>query len=224
MTRTAADQQVTDTSAYRGEVSLSASFQWGFVLYRDNEIYVSAGGFEDEVSAADACAEVIPELDFPIVMVAGPEPESVVFELVSPFEPSVSVPLEIYDEFLYMWTLYNVHGCAAGKFDTVQHLIQYVLRSVCYGSRRPGSWERGVLDAMGLVADCVDHQQYRAKYGFPAVHLGADDENAADQQPPYICQFCGAPSWLHPSEQSAPADYCSDSDHGSLEDYLGAEE
>lgn len=31
---------------------------------------------------------------------------------------------------------------------------------------------------------------------------------------PYTCQFCGAPSWLDESEQTAPPDYCHESDHG----------
>lgn len=32
--------------------------------------------------------------------------------------------------------------------------------------------------------------------------------------PPYECQFCGAPSWLDESEQTAPVDYCHPEDHG----------
>lgn len=31
---------------------------------------------------------------------------------------------------------------------------------------------------------------------------------------PHTCKFCGAPSWLEPSEQVAPPDYCQESDHG----------
>lgn len=33
-------------------------------------------------------------------------------------------------------------------------------------------------------------------------------------KPPHTCQFCGAPSWLDPIDQCAPADYCHESDHG----------
>lgn len=36
---------------------------------------------------------------------------------------------------------------------------------------------------------------------------------------PYRCKFCGAPSWVDPSDQDAPPDYCHESDHGSREDY-----
>ena len=38
-------------------------------------------------------------------------------------------------------------------------------------------------------------------------------------KPPFICKFCGAPSWVDPADQSPPADYCHESDHGSREDY-----
>lgn len=32
--------------------------------------------------------------------------------------------------------------------------------------------------------------------------------------PPYRCIFCGAPSWVDPSDQTPPPDYCHESDHG----------
>jgi len=38
--------------------------------------------------------------------------------------------------------------------------------------------------------------------------------------PPYLCLFCGAPSWREPSEQVPPPDYCHEEDHGTPEEYL----
>lgn len=35
---------------------------------------------------------------------------------------------------------------------------------------------------------------------------------------PYLCKYCGAPSWYEPSEQEAPPDYCHESDHGYQSD------
>lgn len=32
---------------------------------------------------------------------------------------------------------------------------------------------------------------------------------------PFKCLFCGAPSYVDPSDQEAPPDYCHESDHGS---------
>lgn len=33
--------------------------------------------------------------------------------------------------------------------------------------------------------------------------------------PPYACIFCGAPSWVDPSDQTRPPAYCHEADHGS---------
>jgi len=38
------------------------------------------------------------------------------------------------------------------------------------------------------------------------------------KEPPYRCLFCGAPSWVDPSDQSPPPDYCHESDHGSADE------
>ena len=34
---------------------------------------------------------------------------------------------------------------------------------------------------------------------------------------PYECKFCGSPSWVEPSDQPAPPDYCREGDHGAPE-------
>ena len=49
--------------------------------------------------------------------------------------------------------------------DSVESLVNYVLSSVADGSRRPGSWERHLLEMMGLVVDSDEHHHYRAQYG-----------------------------------------------------------
>jgi len=41
------------------------------------------------------------------------------------------------------------------------------LSSVADGSRRPGSWERQMLQMMGLVASSDEHSEYREGYGEP---------------------------------------------------------
>lgn len=38
-----------------------------------------------------------------------------------------------------------------------------------------------------------------------------------EEDPPFRCVFCGAPSWIDPSDQSAPAAYCHPEDHGESE-------
>ncbi|MCY1291902.1 hypothetical protein D9M70_411080 [compost metagenome] len=69
-------------------------------------------------------------------------------------------------ELQYMVKLHQQYG-APNQFDTVEGLVAYVLASVADGSRRPGAWERGMLDMMGLVADCDEHHMYRSTYGEP---------------------------------------------------------
>lgn len=38
------------------------------------------------------------------------------------------------------------------------------------------------------------------------------------QTPPYECLFCGAPSWVDPSDQTPPPAYCHEADHGEPSD------
>lgn len=33
-------------------------------------------------------------------------------------------------------------------------------------------------------------------------------------EPPFKCKFCGLPSWIDPSDQTAPPTYCYDLHHG----------
>lgn len=44
------------------------------------------------------------------------------------------------------------------------------------------------------------------------------EETGVEKRAPYICQFCGMPSWYAPSEQTPPPDYCHEIDHGSPDD------
>lgn len=80
---------------------------------------------------------------------------------------SVQIDAAVYSEFVYMCELATENGSCAGYTDPSQ-LIAYVLSSVADGSRRPGSWERQMLEMMGLVADCDAHYEYRASFGNPA--------------------------------------------------------
>ena len=79
----------------------------------------------------------------------------------------ITISPEVLKEFEYMVKLHREHG-AINQCENVPDLVNYVLASIADGSRRPGSWERAMLDSMGLVADCDDHRQYRAEYGAPS--------------------------------------------------------
>ena len=72
----------------------------------------------------------------------------------------------ILSELEYLTHLHQQHG-AINTVDNVEDLINTVLHSIADGSRRPGAWERQILDMLGLVADCSEHHTYRATYGAP---------------------------------------------------------
>ena len=39
-----------------------------------------------------------------------------------------------------------------------------------------------------------------------------------EHEAPYTCKYCGMPSWIDPSDQSPPPDYCHEIDHGTSKD------
>lgn len=41
---------------------------------------------------------------------------------------------------------------------------------------------------------------------------------------PFVCIFCGGPSWIDPSDQYPPPDYCTYEDHGYPPEVLGETE
>ena len=79
----------------------------------------------------------------------------------------VTVDREVLEELRYLVALHRKHG-APNPFNSVEGLVAYVLACVAEGSRRPGAWERTLLDSMGLVALCSEHERYRAHCGDPA--------------------------------------------------------
>ena len=72
----------------------------------------------------------------------------------------------IASELKYLVDLHRQHG-APNPQDSVEHLLEYVASAVADGSRRPGAWERQVLEMMGLVPDAPEAGEYRGTYGRP---------------------------------------------------------
>lgn len=70
------------------------------------------------------------------------------------------------NDFEYMSKLLNKDDNNF-TFDTPEEIISFVLSSVADGSRRPGSWERQMLQMMGIVASADEHIEYRETYGEP---------------------------------------------------------
>lgn len=83
----------------------------------------------------------------------------------------VTIDHEVLKELQYILHLgNNAEKGAPVQFRTVQELTDYILQSVADGSRRPGSWERSMLESMGLISECPQHHVYRKKYGKEESH------------------------------------------------------
>jgi hypothetical protein len=81
----------------------------------------------------------------------------------------VEIDADVRRELEYLVELHRRYG-APMPMTSVEALARYVLASIADGSRRPGAWERQMLESLGLVADCVEHHQYRPHSGPP--HAG----------------------------------------------------
>ncbi len=77
---------------------------------------------------------------------------------------NIHINPEIVKELDYIIELHNQYG-APNIMNTVEDLVAYILASIADGSRRPGSWERGLLEPMGLVSHGIEHTLYREDYG-----------------------------------------------------------
>ena len=71
---------------------------------------------------------------------------------------------EVLKELEYMVSLHQQFGAPA-EMQSVESLVVYVMNHIADGSRRPGSWERSLLQMLGLVANCDEHLHYRSHYG-----------------------------------------------------------
>ena len=51
---------------------------------------------------------------------------------------------------------------------------------------------------------------------------GLEYKSVGEQEASFACKYCGQPSWIDPSDQSPPPDYCHEIDHGTAEDRTGS--
>ncbi|KAF1704227.1 hypothetical protein CSC66_05095 [Pseudoxanthomonas kaohsiungensis] len=78
----------------------------------------------------------------------------------------IALPQGVAAELRYLVDLLSddPYGAAPASID---ELCNYVMTAVADGSRRPGSWERGLLDSLGLVSQRDEHHVYRPDCGPP---------------------------------------------------------
>ena len=107
----------------------------------------------------------------------------------------VTVDRGVLKELHYLVKLHRRYG-AANPFNTVEELVAYVLACVADGSRRPGAWERSMLESMGLVAHCGEHERYRVRYGDPADREEELPMREAVAAPCCGVAACDMPPWI----------------------------
>ena len=79
----------------------------------------------------------------------------------------IEIDSEVIKELEYMIGLhkkYNADANADEQTD-VKLLVNYILRSVADGHRRPESRERGIVNSLGLTVECDETNEYRQSYG-----------------------------------------------------------
>lgn len=84
----------------------------------------------------------------------------------------IEIDSEVIKELEYMIELhkkYNAdadYNAAADDEQTdVKLLVNYILKSVADGHRRPESRERGIVNSLGLTVECGETNEYRQSYG-----------------------------------------------------------
>jgi hypothetical protein len=78
----------------------------------------------------------------------------------------IEIDADVRKELEYLVELHARYG-APNPMPSLEALVGYVLAAIADGSRRPGAWERQLLEHMGLVADCDEHHLYRPHGGKP---------------------------------------------------------
>jgi hypothetical protein len=86
---------------------------------------------------------------------------------------TLNIDEAIVNELVYLVELQQKHG-APNPHASMESLLAYAAAALADGSRRPGSWERQLLEMMGLVPDTDKAQRYRAHYGRPTGNIDDD--------------------------------------------------
>ena len=81
-------------------------------------------------------------------------------------EITIKLSEPVLSELEFLVETHRTHG-AVTPCEDVAELISYVMGCIADGSRRPGSWERQLLEMMGIVGASPWLEHYRSQYGKP---------------------------------------------------------
>ncbi len=79
------------------------------------------------------------------------------------------------------------------------------------------SWQS--KDAIASVLQTEQNASFACEWALPEFKFNESGFLiVGDHEAPFTCKYCGMPSWIDPSDQSPPPDYCHEIDHGTAED------
>lgn len=79
------------------------------------------------------------------------------------------------------------------------------------------SWQS--KDAIVSVLQTDQNASFACEWALPEFRFNESGFlDVGEREAPFTCKYCGLPSWIDPSDQSPPSDYCHEIDHGTAED------
>lgn len=79
------------------------------------------------------------------------------------------------------------------------------------------SWQS--KDAIASALQTEQNASFACEWALPEFRFNESGFLIVDnREAPFTCKYCGQPSWIDPSDQSPPPDYCHEIDHGTSED------
>ncbi len=108
-------------------------------------------------------------------------------------------------ENLAEWKSLN---CMSARID-----IEAVVREVREMSM---SWQS--KNAIVSALQTEQNASFACEWALPKFQFNESGFLVGEQEAPFTCKYCGQPSWIDPSDQSPPPDYCHEIDHGTAED------
>jgi hypothetical protein len=78
------------------------------------------------------------------------------------------------------------------------------------------SWQS--KDAIVVALQTPQNAGFSCEWVLPVFGFNKAGFRFTMKSAPFTCHYCGMPSWIDPSDQSSPPDYCHEIDHGTDDD------
>lgn len=79
------------------------------------------------------------------------------------------------------------------------------------------SWQS--KDAIVSALQTEQNASFACEWALPEFRFNESGFlDVGEREAPFTCKYCGMPSWIDPSDQAPPPDYCHEIDHGTAYD------